>query len=140
MQAEMLDRMAPSALSPTPGVADVHTGRAPRNERSRHAAMALTVAAGAIILAVFAATMLHIGGARLGALALLGLACGSAIVVISGLILIGWSAGNTPVPTLALSIVMGSLASSLFLVGGCFLTGYRAGVVFLWWSVLVGTS
>jgi hypothetical protein len=76
--------------------------------------------------------MLYVTGAPLRLPLILGLLYGGAIVVLSGLVLVSWALDETPAPKLALAVVPGSLATSLVLVGGYFLTGLRAGVVFVW--------
>ena len=90
-----------------------------------------------VIMAGFVAAMLRASGAVLTMASVLGILYGSAVIVVSGLLIVYWSVGATRVPRLALAIPLGSLAASLFLVAGCFLTGRRAGAVFLCWSVLV---
>ena len=86
------------------------------------------------ILTVVTGVLLRDSGAHLSAGTVLGLFYGGIVVAASGLVLVLWTLGDTRVPKLALAIVVGSLATSLVLVAGYFLTGQRAGVVFVCWS------
>jgi hypothetical protein len=89
-----------------------------------------------LILAAFLAAMLFVGGARLDGFAILGLAFGGIVVVTVGFVLVIWTIGGNVSSRLALSILFGSIGTSLFLTGGCLLTGRSAGTLFMWWSVL----
>jgi hypothetical protein len=93
-----------------------------------------------IILATFVAAMLSVGGARLGASAVLGLAYGGIVVVAAGFVLVVWTSGENTSSRLALAILLGSIATSLFLTVGCLLTGRSAGTLFMWWSVIAATA
>ena len=93
-----------------------------------------------IILATFAAAVLIVGGARLDAPAVLGLAYGGIVIVAAGFVLVVWSIGENAISRLALAILLGSIATSLFLTVGCLLTGRTAGTLFMWWSVIVAAA
>jgi len=93
-----------------------------------------------IILATFAAAVLIVGGARLDAPAVLGLAYGGIVIVAAGFVLVVWSIGENTASRLALAILLGSIATSLFLTVGCLLTGRTAGTLFMWWSVIVAAA
>jgi hypothetical protein len=102
--------------------------------------IASNVLIGALVLAAFTGAMLYVSGAAPTMRVAIGLLYGGIVVVASGLMLVMWVLGQTPVPRLAVSIVVGSLATSLVLVGGYFLTGQRAGVLFVWWSAVVAAT
>jgi hypothetical protein len=89
-----------------------------------------------LVMAAFAAAMLVASGARLGALAILGLVYCGVVIAASGHVLIRWTL-DTTCSSIALVILLGSVATSLFLTGGCLLTGRGASTIFLGWSVLV---
>lgn len=93
-----------------------------------------------LILTAVTGVLLRDSGAHLSAGTVLGLVYGGIVVATSGLVLVLWTLGDTRVPKLALAIVLGSLATSLVLVAGYFLTGQRAGVVFVCWSALVAAA
>jgi hypothetical protein len=98
-------------------------------------AASIVVPAG-VLTAAFVAALLVAGGARPGAVALLGLVYGGTVLAASGYLLIRWSIG-TALPSMALTIVLGSVATSVALLFGCLLSGYRAGTIFVAWSLLV---
>jgi hypothetical protein len=114
----------------------VPAGRAdcPRSQTADALGAAL---AGGLVLAAFVVTMAHVSGADLSMFAAVGLLGSAAVIVMSGLLIVDLSVREADAPTLALAIVVGSVAASLFLVAGCFLTGLRAGIVFVGWAVLV---
>jgi hypothetical protein len=60
--------------------------------------------------------------------------------VLAGELIVSSVIGDTQVPTLALAIVTGSLATSLFLEAAFFLAGYRAAPVFVCWAVIVAIA
>jgi hypothetical protein len=95
---------------------------------------------GSLIVSAFVGAMLRVSGAFLTPAAVLGLICGGAVITASGLLIVQWSVGDAGAPRLALAILLGSVAASLFLVGACFLTGRRAGALFVAWSVLVAAA
>jgi hypothetical protein len=84
------------------------------------------------ILAAFVATMLIVGGTRLDALGVLGLTYGGIVIVTVGLVLIIWTIGESASSRFAMAILLGSITTSLFLTGGCLLTGCSAGTLFIW--------
>src|SRR5258707_110031 len=90
-----------------------------------------------LLLATFAGVMLRIGGARLDAAALLWLFFGGAIVVTSGVVVVSLALGPDTAASNSLAVLLGSVATSLFLLAGCYVTGTHAGTIFLCWSVLV---
>jgi hypothetical protein len=93
-----------------------------------------------LILAAFVATLLVVGGARLDPLGGLMLAYGGIIIVGAGFVLVAWTIGANASSRLAMAILLGSIVTSLFLTGGCLLTGLRAGTVFMWWSIIVAAG
>jgi hypothetical protein len=93
-----------------------------------------------LLLAVFTAAMLSIGGASITAPAVAALLYGGTVVAASGVALASYTFGTRAPAGLALDIVLGSAATSVFLMGGCLLTGVRASFVFGWWSVLVAAA
>lgn len=93
-----------------------------------------------MILAAFVAGMLIVGGARLSPAALLGLAYGGIVIVAAGFVLVVWTGGNDAPSRLALAILLGTIVTSLFLTCGCLLTGRSAGMLFMWWSVIVAAA
>lgn len=86
---------------------------------------------------MFVGVLLHIGGARLDGPSGLALLFGSVIIVIAGETIVSWAIGNAPAPALPLIVIIGSLATSLFLEAGYFLTGQQTPRLFLWWSAAV---
>jgi hypothetical protein len=110
----------------------MRTRRAP----SRFSQVALVVLLAGLVVAAFAAAMLVVSGAHLGVVAILGLAYGGVVIAASGQILVLWALEGTS-SKIALAILVGSVATSCFLTGGCLLSGRSASTVFLWWSVLV---
>jgi hypothetical protein len=97
------------------------------------------VAVGGLALGSFVAALLHVAGVAVDLKLALALAFGGAVIVSSGLVVVGRALGERREPVLGLAIVIGSLATSLVLLGGCLLTGRRAGAIFLWWGLLVTT-
>ena len=87
-------------------------------------------------MAAFVAAMLTASGARLDILPILGLLSGGTVIAASGYVLVLWTRAESS-SEIAMAILLGSIATSLFLTGGCLLSGYSAGTIFLWWSVLV---
>ncbi len=87
-------------------------------------------------MAAFAAAMLSMSGGRLDALAILGLVYGGTVITASGYLLVLWALEKAS-SEMALSILLGSVATSLVLTGGCILSGHSAGTIFVWWSLLV---
>jgi hypothetical protein len=93
-----------------------------------------------LILAAFVATLLVLGGAPLDPLGGLLLAYGGIVVSAAGFVLVIWTIGGNASSRLAMAILLGSIVTSLFLTGGCLLTGFRAGTVFVWWSIIVAAG
>ena len=89
-----------------------------------------------LLVAVFAAAMLIVSGARLDVLTIFGLIYGGTVIAASGYVLVVWTRAESS-SEIALAILLGSITTSLFLTGGCLLSGHSAGTIFLWWSVLV---
>ena len=87
-------------------------------------------------MAAFVAAMLTASGARLDILPILGLLYGGTVIAAFGYVLVLWTRAESS-SEIALAILLGSIATSLFLTGGCLLSGHSAGTIFLWWSVLV---
>jgi hypothetical protein len=98
---------------------------------------AVTVAVGGLALGSFVAVLLHVAGAAVDLKLVMALAFGGAVIVSSGLVVVGRALGERFEPVLGLAIVIGTLATSLVLLCGCLVTGLRAGVIFLWWGLLV---
>ena len=94
------------------------------------------VAAAGLIVAGFVATMLSASGAPVGPVAILGLIFGGTVVAASGYLLIFWTLEDTASP-IALTILLGSVATSLFLAGVCLMIGQSASTAFVVWTVLV---
>jgi hypothetical protein len=92
-----------------------------------------------LMVAAFVGAMLIASGARLGALAILGLVYGGTVIAASGYLLVRWTLAESS-SDIALAILLGSIATSLFLTGGCLASGHSAGTIFVWWSVLVSAS
>jgi hypothetical protein len=90
-----------------------------------------------LALAAFAVAMLVTGGAVLDAAALAGVMFGSAVIVAAGFVIVLWTTGDSAPARHTLAILLGSIATSLVLLGGCAITRSPAGLVFLWWSGLV---
>ena len=90
-----------------------------------------------LILAAFAVTMLVTGGAVLDAASVVGVMFGSAVIVAAGFVIVLSTMGESAPARHTLAILLGSIATSLFLLGGCLITRSPAGAVFLWWSGLV---
>ena len=90
-----------------------------------------------LILAAFAVTMLVTGGAVLDAAAIIGVMFGSAVIVAAGFAIVLRTIGESAPARHSLAILLGCIATSLFLLGACLLTRSPAGLVFLWWSGLV---
>ena len=94
---------------------------------------------GAAVLAVFLLAMLA-GGANLalgGALAVFG---GSTVVVASGEVLLQLTRLQTIPARLAVAIVVGVVATSIFLLLGVLLTGFQAGIVFLGLAAVIAPA
>ena len=89
-----------------------------------------------LLVAGFAAAMLTASGARLDALAIVGLVYGGTVIAASGHLLVLWALERTKTE-IALAILLGTVATSLFLTAGCLLSGQSAGRIFVLWSVLV---
>jgi hypothetical protein len=93
-----------------------------------------------ILLAAFVAVMLLVGGASLDVPAILALAYGGIVLLTAGFVLVIWTVGEDVSSRLTLAILLGSMATSLFLAAGCLLTGRSAGTLFIWWSVIAAVA
>jgi hypothetical protein len=94
----------------------------------------------AMILAAFVAAMLVAGGASVDVPAILGLAYGGIVLVATGFVLAAWTIGEDATSRPALAVLLGSIATSLFLTAGCLLTGRNAGTLFIGWSVIAAAA
>jgi hypothetical protein len=90
-----------------------------------------------LVLSIFAAWMLTVGGATLDAGGMAWLYFGGTVVACAGSVIVVWTIGDGHPSHHALAIVLGSLATSLALFVGCVATGALAATVFLGWSALV---
>jgi hypothetical protein len=97
---------------------------------------AVVVLPAGLMVAAFAVAMLIASGGRPGALAILGLVYGGVVIAASGYVLILWALDGTS-SKIALAILLGTVATSLFLTAGCLISGHSASTIFVWWSVLV---
>jgi len=94
----------------------------------------------ACILAAFLLSMLWLGGAPLSVREGLILAAGAAVVVIGGEILLSMSGLGSVPARLPVAVVLGTVATSLVLLAGVFVTGSTAAHVFLVWAAIVAAA
>lgn len=125
--ADSLARVQRSRISPT-----VST------ESDYRAIASLLVVGGA--LATFLLTMLWVGGARIGLLEAAITFVGALVIGTSGELVLRL-AGLDAMPARApAAIVIGTIATSLSVLAGVLVTGFRAGPVFLGWTAIVAAT
>jgi len=94
----------------------------------------------ASVLAAFLLIMLWLGGANIDALQAAFCFVGALVVVTSGELLLRLAGlGASPV-RVHLAVVCGATATSLAILAGVLVAGFRAGPVFLGWTVIVAAA
>jgi hypothetical protein len=112
------------------------TGHPRGSVAHRVSAAARIVLPAASLLAGFTAAMLMTSGADIGATTLSGLVCGGMVIAVSGYLVVAGMVRQAA-SHIALTILLGTIATGLFLTAACLLTAQNASAAFLAWTGVV---